>query len=179
MKHLAEENHIKKYGSIENYKKFRYKKKTLETIREIEERKKQTRFKNRMSELVEKGSDYVQTFIKKDEKLKYYESTKEEPILLTNDKYEEIIRDIYVFHSIKAYTYLNCSNCGRLINRCISHKNYKKPKESIFRCMPCNLKNTALLRYGDENYFQKNAAKQVSKVFDDEKRKAMSVNSVA
>ena len=111
MKHLAEENHIKKYGSIENYKKFRYKKKTLETIREIEERKKQTRFKNRMSELVEKGSDYVQTFINKDEKLKYYESTKEEPILLTNDKYEEIIRDIYVFHSIKAYTYLNCSNC--------------------------------------------------------------------
>lgn len=171
MKHLAEEYYIKKYGSVENYKKVRYKKDTLETVREIEEHKKQDRFESRMAELVEKGPDYVQTFINKNEILKYYKSTKVEPIPLTNDKYDEIIRDIYVFHSIKAYTYLNCSNCGRLVNKRISYKNYKEPKESIFRCMPCNVKNTALLRYGDENYFQKNAAKQVSKVFNDEKRK--------
>ena len=168
MPHLTEKVIIEKYGSLEEYKKSRYHKLSKIEKSEISAKKDITRYQNQIIKLQSLGEEYVDILKNKELFLKNY-SSKEKPILLTNESFIYIEKVLFVIPSLVIYTYCNCIKCNRPITKRIDSKNIKRlDKKQFFMCMHCNQKNTMAIKYGDELYSQKKAGQKSKELLKDE-----------
>lgn len=168
MTHLTEKAIIEKYGSLEEYKNSRYHKLSKIEKSEISAKKDLTRYQNQIIKLQSLGEEYVDILKNKESFLKSY-SSKEKPVILTNETFIYIEKVLFVIPSLVIYTYCNCIKCNRPITKRIDSKNIKRlDKKQFFMCMHCNQKNTMAIKYGDELYSQKKAGQKSKELLKDE-----------